>query len=58
MAGITQVIKSEDNGALIRKYPGEDFNTLTQLIVHESQEAGMLSDEEFEQERKKLLETL
>jgi hypothetical protein len=39
MAGITQVIKSEDNGALIWKYPGEDFNTLTQLIVHESQEA-------------------
>lgn len=34
------VIKYEgDNGTFIWKYPEEDFNTTTQLIVHESQEA-------------------
>jgi hypothetical protein len=39
MAEITQIIKSEENDALVWKHPSEDFNTLTQLIVHESQEA-------------------
>jgi hypothetical protein len=39
MAEITQIIKSEENSFLIWKHPSEDFNTLTQLIVHESQEA-------------------
>ena len=34
------VIKYEgDNSTFIWKYPKEDFNTLSQLIVHESQEA-------------------
>lgn len=37
---IVDVIKYEgDNNSFIWKYPGEDFNTLSQLIVHESQEA-------------------
>lgn len=37
---ITQVIKYEgDNSTFVWKHPIEDFNTLTQLIVHESQEA-------------------
>ena len=37
---ITQVIKYEgDNSTFIWKHPCEDFNTTTQLIVHESQEA-------------------
>ena len=37
---ITSVIKYEgDNSTLVWKYPKEDFNTLSQLIVHESQEA-------------------
>lgn len=40
MAEIAQVIKYEgDNSTFIWKHPCEDFNTLTQLIVHESQEA-------------------
>ena len=40
MAKITDVIKYEgDNNTFIWKYPEEDFNSLTQLIVHESQEA-------------------
>ncbi len=40
MASITSVIKYEgDNSTFIWKHPNEDFNTLTQLIVHESQEA-------------------
>ena len=34
------VIKYEgDNSTFIWKYPREDFNTLSQLIVHENQEA-------------------
>lgn len=38
--GIADVIKYEgDNKTFIWKYPLEDFNTNTQLIVHESQEA-------------------
>lgn len=40
MADIVQVISYEgDNGAFIWKSPIEDFNTGSQLIVHESQEA-------------------
>ena len=40
MASIVEVIKYEgDNSTFIWKHPCEDFNTLTQLIVHESQEA-------------------
>lgn len=40
MARIADVIKYEgDNSTLIWKHPCEDFNSLTQLIVHESQEA-------------------
>jgi hypothetical protein len=39
MPEITQIIKSEENDALVWKHPSEDFNILTQLIVHESQEA-------------------
>lgn len=40
MAQIAQIIKYEgDNSTFIWKHPSEDFNSLTQLIVHESQEA-------------------
>jgi membrane protease subunit (stomatin/prohibitin family) len=40
MPNITQIIKYEgDNDTFIWKHPNEDFNTMTQLIVHESQEA-------------------
>ena len=40
MAQICEVIKYEgDNSTFIWKHPCEDFNSLTQLIVHESQEA-------------------
>lgn len=40
MAQITDIIKYEgDNNTFIWKHPCEDFNSLTQLIVHESQEA-------------------
>lgn len=40
MAQIAEVIKYEgDNRTFIWKHPSEDFNSLTQLIVHESQEA-------------------
>ncbi|MCR4589998.1 MAG: SPFH domain-containing protein [Lachnospiraceae bacterium] len=42
---IQSVIKYEgDNQTLIYKHPDEDFNTLSQLIVHESQEAVFFSD--------------
>ena len=42
---IQEVIKYEgDNDILIYKHPAEDFNTLSQLIVHESQEAVFFSD--------------
>ena len=38
MAQIAEIIKYEgDNGTFIWKHPQEDFNSLTQLIVHESQ---------------------
>ena len=37
---ISELIKYEgDNSTFIWKYPSEDFNNMTQLIVHESQEA-------------------
>lgn len=37
---LVQVIKYEgDNSTFVWKHPSEDFNSLTQLIVHESQEA-------------------
>ena len=40
VANIAQVIKYEgDNSTFIWKHPCEDFNTTSQLIVHESQEA-------------------
>ena len=40
MANIADIIKYEgDNSTFIWKHPCEDFNTTTQLIVHESQEA-------------------
>lgn len=40
MAKIAEVIKYEgDNSTFVWKHPSEDFNSLTQLIVHESQEA-------------------
>ena len=40
MSKIADVIKYEgDNSTFIWKHPCEDFNSLTQLIVHESQEA-------------------
>lgn len=40
MAQIAEIIKYEgDNNAFIWKHPSEDFNSLTQLIVHENQEA-------------------
>ena len=40
MIKICDILKYEgDNGTFIWKHPSEDFNSLTQLIVHESQEA-------------------
>ncbi len=40
MAKIAELIKYEgDNSTFIWKHPSEDFNSLTQLVVHESQEA-------------------
>lgn len=40
MAGIAEIIKYEgDNTTFVWKHPCEDFNSATQLIVHESQEA-------------------
>ena len=40
MANLYDVIKYEgDNRTFVWKHPAEDFNTATQLIVHESQEA-------------------
>lgn len=42
---IFDVIKYEGpNDVFVWKFPGEDFNTLSQLIVHESQEAIFFSD--------------
>lgn len=40
MAKIADIIKYEgDNSTFVWKHPCEDFNSMTQLIVHESQEA-------------------
>ena len=40
MAQIAEIIKYEgDNSTFVWKHPSEDFNSLTQLIVHENQEA-------------------
>lgn len=40
MAKIAEIIKYEgDNSTFVWKHPSEDFNSLSQLIVHESQEA-------------------
>ena len=40
MGQIAEIIKYEgDNATFVWKHPSEDFNSLTQLIVHESQEA-------------------
>jgi len=40
MSQIAEIIKYEgDNSTFVWKHPCEDFNSLTQLIVHESQEA-------------------
>lgn len=40
MAKITEVIKYEgDNTTFVWKHPSEDFNSLSQLVVHETQEA-------------------
>ncbi len=40
MAKIAELLKYEgDNSTFIWKHPSEDFNSLTQLVVHESQEA-------------------
>lgn len=40
MGEIAEIIKYEgDNDTFIWKHPNEDFNSLTQLIVHETQEA-------------------
>lgn len=40
MSQICEILKYEgDNSTFIWKHPSEDFNSLTQLIVHESQEA-------------------
>ncbi|MBP3507277.1 MAG: SPFH domain-containing protein [Lachnospiraceae bacterium] len=37
---LSEIIKYEgDNSTFIWKYPSEDFNNMTELIVHESQEA-------------------
>ena len=42
---IQDIIKYEgDNSTIIYKHPAEDFNTLSKLIVHESQEAVFFSD--------------
>ncbi len=37
---LSELVKYEgDNSTFIWKYPGEDFNCMTELVVHESQEA-------------------
>lgn len=42
---IADIIKYEgDNDVLVWKHPSEDFNTMTQLIVHSSQEAMFFRD--------------
>ena len=42
---IAKIIKYEGpNNVLVWKHPAEDFNTSSQLIVHESQEAILFKD--------------
>ena len=42
---ICEIIKYEgDSKTLVYKFPEEDFNTFSQLIVHESQEAILFKD--------------
>lgn len=42
---IVDIIKYEgDNNTFVWKHPAEDFNTISQLIVHESQEAILFRD--------------
>lgn len=42
---IADVIKFENDGStMVFRHPSEDFNTLSQLIVHESQEAVLFRD--------------
>ena len=37
---LSELIKYEgDNSTFIWKYPHEDFNNMTELVVHETQEA-------------------
>ena len=45
MSEIAEIIKYEgDNTTFVWKHPKEDFNSLTQLIVHENQEAVFYRD--------------
>lgn len=45
MSDIASIIKYEgDNNTFIWKSPIEDFNSMTQLIVHENQEAIFFKD--------------
>ena len=45
MAKILEVIKYEgDNSTFVWKHPCEDFNTLSQLVVHEGMEAVLFKD--------------
>ena len=44
MALFDVIQKSKDDGNLIWRYPKRDFNTSSQLIVHEGQEAVFFSD--------------
>ena len=42
---LSELIKYEgDNSTFIWKYPHEDFNDMTELVVHESQEAVFFAD--------------
>ena len=42
---VFDIIKYEgENNTLVWKFPGEDFNTLSQLVVHETQEAVFFKD--------------
>ena len=46
---VADVIKYEgDNSTFVWKHPLEDFNSMTQLIVHESQEAVFMMNGEME----------
>lgn len=45
MVKIADIIKYEgDNSTFVWKHPSEDFNYMTQLIVHDSQEAVFFKD--------------